>query len=94
VVQLGSTTPIPMIAPLAAPHIYGNASATFTGWTLGGGLEYAFQRNWSAFIEYNYMDLGSQDITLSYNTGSTYRVNYKHDLQTVLFGLNYRFGGI
>jgi outer membrane immunogenic protein len=32
---------------------------TQTGWTLGGGVEYAFTNNWTAKIEGLYVDLGS-----------------------------------
>jgi len=31
-----------------------------TGWTFGAGVEYAFAQHWSAFIEYNYLDLGTK----------------------------------
>ena len=39
------------------------------GWAFGGGLEYAFLSNWSAKIEYLYVDLGS------FNTGPAPLVN-------------------
>jgi len=32
-------------------------SATRTGWTLGGGVEYGFWRNWSVNVEYRYMQV-------------------------------------
>jgi outer membrane immunogenic protein len=31
------------------------------GWTVGGGVEYGFAPNWSAAVEYNYVDTGSKD---------------------------------
>jgi outer membrane immunogenic protein len=36
-----------------------STSATKTGWTAGGGIEYAFAGNWSGKIEGLYYDLGS-----------------------------------
>ena len=30
-----------------------------SGWTAGGGIEVAFAQNWSAKVEYLYMDFGS-----------------------------------
>ena len=34
-------------------------SKTLTGWTIGGGAEYALDKNWSIKGEYLYVDLGS-----------------------------------
>jgi outer membrane immunogenic protein len=43
------------------------ASENFTrlGWTIGGGLEYAFDRNWSVAGEYRYSDYGRRGVTLA-----------------------------
>jgi len=30
-----------------------------TGWTVGGGVEWAFAHNWSAFVEFAYYDFGN-----------------------------------
>lgn len=43
----------------------GAASETRVGWTIGGGVEWDFARNWSLKGEYLYYDLGSIDYTLS-----------------------------
>jgi outer membrane immunogenic protein len=37
----------------------GAASGTKTGWTAGGGVEYALGKRWSVKVEYLYYDLGS-----------------------------------
>jgi outer membrane immunogenic protein len=39
--------------------LVGKVSDTSTGWTVGAGVEYAFLNNWSAKLEYLYVDLGS-----------------------------------
>jgi outer membrane immunogenic protein len=44
-------------------HFSGSESKVETGWTIGGGLEYAFDRNWLLRGEYLYYDLGSTDFT-------------------------------
>ncbi len=37
----------------------GSGSTDYSGWTLGGGVEYAFMNNWSAKLEYLYIDFGN-----------------------------------
>src|SRR5262245_2894396 len=41
------------------------ASDTRSGWMVGAGIEQAFWTNWSAKLEYNYMDFGTD--TLGFN---------------------------
>lgn len=67
-------------------------SESRTGWLLGVGLEYAFLGNWSAKIEYNYMDMGRKTVTLT-TTGGLVATPAEVDLniQTVKAGINYRF---
>jgi len=60
-----------------------------TGMLLGAGLEYAFTRNWSAALEYNYYNLNKKTVT--YASLDSDRFDPK--LQTVTLRLNYRFGG-
>lgn len=42
----------------------GSANETRVGWTIGGGLEYAFTNNWIIGAEYLYYNLGSRNTTL------------------------------
>ncbi len=44
------------------------ASATRTGGLLGTGIEYAFLPNWSAKIEYNYIDIGKDTYNFNFST--------------------------
>ena len=60
-----------------------------TGWTIGVGGEYAFADYLSGFVEYNYYDFGSRDITFS-NGGI---LNINETKSVVKAGLNFRFGG-
>jgi outer membrane immunogenic protein len=66
-------------------HNTASDKQTFTGWTLGAGLEYALTDSITAKAEYLYGDLGSQDFDL----GTPIRADLT--LQTVRFGLNYKF---
>jgi outer membrane immunogenic protein len=66
------------------------------GWTVGTGLEYAFSDNWSAKIEYNYMDVGSRSVLFTDPNAVAQPANHKADiterLHVVKIGVNYRFG--
>lgn len=66
----------------------GSSSSDQFGWTFGGGLEYAFLGNWSAKIEYLYVDLGS------FNTGPAPFVNNVSLKENIVRGgINYKFSG-
>ncbi len=57
---------------------------TQAGWTLGLGMEVGFTPNWSAKVEYLYMDLGSRNyIATGQNNG--------FDSNILRLGLNYHF---
>jgi outer membrane immunogenic protein len=60
-----------------------------TGWTAGGGLEYAFLPNWTAKVEYLFADLGSVTNTFP-NAGITNQTFDLH-VNTVRAGVNYKF---
>jgi outer membrane immunogenic protein len=68
-------------------------STTWTGWTVGGGVEWRFLPHWSAFLEGNYMDFGSTSRTVFGPAlcvaGCT--INAKFTEANVLVGVNYRF---
>jgi outer membrane immunogenic protein len=65
------------------------------GYVLGGGLEYAFDRNWSAKIEYQYLNLGSETISGAVVPADGVTVSaspIKDQINTVRAGVNYHFG--
>ena len=80
--------------PVAFPS---SASATMTGWTAGGGLEYAFLGNWSAKFEGMFYDLGT--ITTA-GVASPHINNFvegkafKVEGAVARVGVNWRFGGL
>jgi outer membrane immunogenic protein len=85
-----------ILTPVSAT--FGNSS-TRVGWTVGAGLEGAIGGNWTAKIEYLYIDLGN--ISGSFITpvvapsGSFVTASYNsHVTDNVLrVGVNYRWGG-
>jgi outer membrane immunogenic protein len=62
-------------------------TVTKSGWTIGGGYEYAFSPNWSAKIEYAYYDFGT--VHKIFSSGDPYDI--RQHMHTVKVGLNYRF---
>jgi outer membrane immunogenic protein len=80
------------------PMNYSFGSATRVGWTVGGGLEHKFTSNWSAFVEYNYMDFGSGWVTMTCpdcqpQPGEQFRYDIDQSVHLFQVGINYRFGG-
>jgi outer membrane immunogenic protein len=74
----------------------GSATDTRVGWTVGAGIEGMITRNWTAKLEYLYMDLGGFDaggFTLA--PGSTIAANVHSNFTDHILrvGLNYKFGG-
>jgi outer membrane immunogenic protein len=64
---------------------------THSGFTFGGGVEWAFAPNWSAKAEYLRADLGNNVTYGTIGTTPNERVSLK-SLDIVRIGLNYRFG--
>jgi outer membrane immunogenic protein len=64
-------------------------SDTRWGWTAGAGVEYAFAPQWSAKLEYNFMDFGTR--TYSFAPGTTTDIDQQ--IHAVKLGVNYKFGG-
>jgi outer membrane immunogenic protein len=63
---------------------------TRAGWAAGAGVEWAFSRNWSVNIEYDYYSFGSGTTTLSDNiNGFAGQVDAKQNIQVVKAGLNF-----
>ncbi|MGH6684740.1 MAG: outer membrane protein, partial [Pseudolabrys sp.] len=61
-----------------------------TGWTVGGGLEYAFDPHWSAKAEYLYVKFPDKTVTLT-GGGYTFQTTFRDSEQIARVGINYRF---
>ncbi|MGA7326938.1 MAG: porin family protein, partial [Rhodomicrobium sp.] len=57
---------------------------------LGGGVEHLFNPRWSAKIEYQYIDLGSDKLSTTAGLSSA-TLDAEHVYNTVRIGLNYHF---
>jgi outer membrane immunogenic protein len=71
-----------------------NANTTQSGWTAGGGIEWAFAGNWTAFAEYNYLDFGTPGVTFTSAADgvTTFPINIRQNINSFMVGINYRFG--
>jgi outer membrane immunogenic protein len=72
---------------------YATATDTRFGWVVGAGIEYAFLPNWSAKIEYNFIDFGTQTETFTFYAPccATVYSDIDQQIQFVKAGINYRF---
>jgi len=79
-----------------APFVNLRVEETRYGWMFGTGIEHAFFGNWSAKVEYDYIDVGNRTLTFAglaaLVTGAHETVNIGQRIHLVKFGLNYRFG--
>jgi outer membrane immunogenic protein len=71
------------------------ADKTVWGWTVGTGIEYAITSNWSARVEYNFMDFAKSNTAFTATVpgvgAGTFNVDTTQYLHAVKFGVNYRF---
>lgn len=68
-------------------------SDTHSGWIVGAGVEWAFAGNWSAKLEYNYMDFGTDTLTFP-GLGVAFPLDVDQQVHAVKLGVNYRFGAL
>lgn len=97
--HISSSTNIAFVSDATVSDTYsGSSSETQSGWTAGAGVEYGFNCNWSARLEYLYVDLGS----FSYRDnpsnafaqalpGASYKTNITTRDNIVRLSINYRF---
>jgi outer membrane immunogenic protein len=69
-----------------------------TGWTVGTGIEWAFARNWTAKLEYDYMNFGTVAESIPFGGidsnnhvhTTNLAVNVSQQISEVKFGINYK----
>jgi outer membrane immunogenic protein len=88
----------------AAASFSANSNTSRWGWLVGTGVEWGLWGNWSAKIEYDFMDFGSYDVHLngnanvsfpgsccSFSTQVNRTVHVNQQIHMVQVGLNYKF---
>jgi outer membrane immunogenic protein len=73
----------------ATPTVFSDNATTKSGWTVGGGIDYAFTGHWIGRIEYRYADFG----TFSYvpTVFPAFTENHKLTENVIRAGLAYKF---
>jgi outer membrane immunogenic protein len=79
-----SCSSAPALAFRVRGETFGHQDHTNAGWTVGVGAEFGLAQNWSAKIEYLYVDLANSNFTI---TGASN--GYRFGL--VRAGVNYHF---
>jgi outer membrane immunogenic protein len=75
---------------VAAGGNYPFSSSTQIGWTVGGGVELALVQNWTAKVEYLYVDLGNQSCPVA-SCGGAVPSTVPLTENVVRAGINYKF---
>ena len=70
--------------------VFSSASESRSGWTAGGGFEYAIAGGLSMFIEYDWYDFGTRAIT--FTNPATPLTNIRERDSVVKVGANWKFG--
>jgi outer membrane immunogenic protein len=92
---------LPNIAGPVAGQTLTSTESTAFGWLVGLGAEYVITRNWTAFIEYNYIEFDAKNAASNVNLGAlagfglppsaTVNADFKNKLSTAKVGVNYKF---
>jgi outer membrane immunogenic protein len=78
------------------PTAFSGSSNLTDGWTVGGGVEWAFWDHWTAKFEYLYIDFGDRDNTTSFGPViagvSPLTITSGHFIENIArVGVNYKF---
>jgi outer membrane immunogenic protein len=70
-----------------------SVNQTKVGWTAGAGAEWMFAHNWSAKLEYLFVDLGKTSVTVAdpVTPALSVRYDWKNQDHIVRAGVNYHF---
>jgi opacity protein-like surface antigen len=88
--------PFGFTCPISTTCFAGSSSDTRTGWTAGGGVEWRFDQHWIAKIEYQFVDLGTENVRIIAANGggftpASFSAAFHDSFNVVRLGLNYRF---
>jgi outer membrane immunogenic protein len=67
-------------------------SVNRSGWTVGAGIERMLDKNWTAKLEYDYLNFGTDRILFTFPGVGSNGANTKTYVNIIKFGVNYKFG--
>jgi outer membrane immunogenic protein len=70
---------------------FATGSETRDGWTVGVGGEYAFTKNLTGFVEYDYYGFGNRTLTFAAVSGTFPHITIGENQSAVKAGLNWKF---
>jgi outer membrane immunogenic protein len=65
--------------------------STYTGWTVGGGIEFAITQNWLIKSEYQFIDLGQKSLSAVASDGITDTWKHRPSAHLIKVAINYKF---
>jgi outer membrane immunogenic protein len=86
---------VALVPTLVSPALFASRDTTLTGWTVGGGFEWAFTPNWSFGLEYRFsqFDGDENNVNRLVAPGTLVAFRSNADLETheLTARVNYRF---
>lgn len=79
------------IAPCGGSTVNATSKSFDFGYTVGGGIEHLFSKDWSIKAEYLYFALGSQPLSGTTNLGVSYNWSGQTSGNIIRAGLNFHF---
>lgn len=68
-----------------------SANMSRTGWTVGGGVDWAIAPHWTANLAYDYYDFGQRSVTLTGPVTNVFIYSLKDTMHAVTTGVDYHF---
>ena len=63
----------------------GFRETSFTGWSIGGGAEYAFEKDWSLRFDYQFTDFGEESVTFQGGNKQTFDPDFNSFRGAVIY---------
>jgi outer membrane immunogenic protein len=86
------STPTGCSLVAVTPFNFVSGRQNWFGWTIGAGVEWVLYGGWSVKGEYDYMNFGQKNVTLTDPVLGPLSRSIKQEISEFKIGLNYLFG--